>query len=82
MLRESKELDKDKCGLVSDYSQKLIDIYERTGDQVSYRKELLWNIFHCGQSDLERLMRLKKYVLNRNGTNTGRNIWSSREESL
>ena len=60
MLRESKELDKDKCGLVSDYSQKLIDIYERTGDQVSYRKELLWNIFHCGQSDLERLMRLKK----------------------
>lgn len=59
VLRESKELDKDKCGLVSDYSQKLIDIYERTGDQVSYRKELLWNVFHCGQSGLECLLKLK-----------------------
>lgn len=59
VLRESKELDKDKRGLVSAHSQKLIEIYEKTGDQDSYKKELLWNVFHCGQSGLERLLKLK-----------------------
>lgn len=60
VLKESKELDKDRQGLVQDHSQKLIEIYEKTGDKTAYKKELVWNIFHCGQSGLERLLKLKK----------------------
>lgn len=60
VLLESKELDKDYAGLVSQYSSQLIDIYRETGQEADYRKELEYRIFMCTQSDLSYVEMLKK----------------------
>ena len=60
VLLESKELDKDYAGLVSQYSRQLIDIYRETGQEVDYRKELEYQIFTCTQSNLSYVEMFKK----------------------
>ncbi len=58
-LKESKELDREYPGLVSEYSKSLIDIYAKTGQKREYRSELEYQIFHCSQRDLQFIELLK-----------------------
>ena len=59
-MRESKELDRDYAGLLSQYSRQLIDIYRETGQEADYREELEYQIFTCTQSDLSYVEMFKK----------------------
>lgn len=52
LLKESKELDKDDDFRVRNHSQKLIAIYQQTGQTGPLREELRFQIFSCDQRDL------------------------------
>lgn len=62
LLQESKKTDKKHLGLVSSYSQQLIELYEKTGDMENYKKELEYQIFSDYQRNLENIKRLKNIV--------------------
>lgn len=59
VLKESKEMDSQYAGLVSEYSCQLIDIYEKIGNKDECRRELEYQIFNCSQHNLEYVNRLK-----------------------
>lgn len=59
VLEESKKLDKEYAGLVSKYSEQLIQIYHKTGQQEDYKKELIYQVFSCRQDNLENVKLLK-----------------------
>ena len=59
ILEESKKLDKEYAGLVSKYSEQLIQIYHKTGQQEDYKKELICQVFSCRQDNLENVKLLK-----------------------
>lgn len=52
VLKESKELDKGDDFRVRNYSQKLIAIYQQTGQTGPLREELRFQIFSCVQRNL------------------------------
>lgn len=60
VLKESKILDADKAGLVAEYSQQLIQIYEKRNMQKEYAQELQYQVFECMQRNLEYIVKLKK----------------------
>lgn len=60
VLKESKILDADKAGLVAEYSQQLIQIYEKRNMQKEYAQELQYQVFECMQRDLEYIVKWKK----------------------
>lgn len=60
VLKESKNLDVDKPGLVAEYSQQLIKIYEKRNMRKEYVQELQYQVFECMQHDMEYIMKLKK----------------------
>ena len=60
VLKESKSLDADKAGVVAEYSQQLIQIYEKRNMQKEYAQELEYQVFECMQRDLEYIAKLKK----------------------
>lgn len=60
VLLESKELDRDYAGLLSQYSRQLIDIYRETGQEEDYRREPEYQIITCAQSDLSYVEMFKK----------------------
>ena len=60
VLKESKILDADKAGLVAEYSQQLIEIYEKRSMQKEYAQELQYQVFECTQRDLKYVVKLKK----------------------
>lgn len=62
LLQESKRLDAQYRGLVSDYSQQLRDIYRSQGQDDKVRDELLEMIFSAGDTDLELVEELRDYV--------------------
>ncbi|WP_254613452.1 hypothetical protein [Streptococcus suis] len=62
LLQESKRLDTQFRGLVSDYSQQLRDIYRSQGQDDKVREELLEMIFSTGDTDLELIEELRDYV--------------------
>lgn len=62
LLQESKRLDAQFRGLVSDYSQQLRDIYRSRGQDDKVREELLEMIFYTGDTDLELIEELRDYV--------------------
>ncbi|HFI0467657.1 TPA: SWIM zinc finger domain-containing protein [Streptococcus suis] len=62
LLQESKRLDAQYRGLVSDYSQQLRDIYRSQGQDEKVREELLEMIFSVGDTDLELIEELRDYV--------------------
>lgn len=62
LLQESKRLDAQFRGLVSDYSQQLRDIYRSQGQDDKVREELLEMIFYTGDTDLELIEELRDYV--------------------
>lgn len=59
VLKESKEKDKGNELLVSEYSKQLIRIYKLIKDSENYKKELLFFVFQCRQSNLDYIKRLK-----------------------
>lgn len=59
VLEESKKLDKEYAGLVSKYSEQLIQVYHKTGQQEEYKKELIYQVFSCRQDNLENVKLLK-----------------------
>lgn len=59
VLKESKKLDSDQEKLRAQYSEQLLDIYERQADQKAYREELLYYVFQCRQKDLTYIGKLK-----------------------
>ena len=60
VLKESKILDADQAGLVAEYSQQLIEIYEKRNMQKEYVQELQYQVFECMQRDLEYIVKWKK----------------------
>lgn len=60
ILKESKILDRDKVGLVAEYSQQLIHIYEKRNMQKEYGEELRYQVFECMQRNLDYIIKLKK----------------------
>lgn len=60
VLKESKILDADKAGLVAEYSQQLIQIYEKRNMQKEYAQELQYQVFECMQRNLEYIVKWKK----------------------
>lgn len=60
VLKESKALDADRAGLVKEYSQQLINIYEKRNMQKEYAEELRYQVFECVQRNLEYITKLKK----------------------
>lgn len=62
LLQESKRLDAQYRGLVSDYSQQLRDIYRSQGQDDKVRDELLEMIFSAGDTDLKLVEELRDYV--------------------
>lgn len=60
VLKESKILDADKAGLVAEYSQQLIQIYEKRNMHKEYEQELQYQVFECMQDNLEYIVKLKK----------------------
>lgn len=61
ILQESKDLDQQYAGLVAEYSQELIRLFERIGNKKEYRKELEFQIFSCRQSDFLYISMLKTH---------------------
>lgn len=59
LLEESKELDADKIGLVTKYSEQLIEIYEMLHDYTAMRKELEYYLFTFRQDDLKYVEKTK-----------------------
>lgn len=62
LLQESKRLDAQYRGLVSDYNQQLRDLYRAQGQEDKVRAELLDMIFSAGQTDSELLEELRACV--------------------
>ena len=60
LLKEGKSADRDKCGLVAEYSQWLMDLYERQGQQDELLAELEYHVFTLSSGGMEMLIRLKK----------------------
>ena len=60
ILQESKILDKEYPGLVAQYSEQLISIYETQTDKEAYKKELLYYVFECLQNNLVHIYKLKE----------------------
>lgn len=59
VLKESKELDKEYSGLVSNYSKQLIQIYEQEMMQAEYKEELLFYVFLFTDTDIKYILKLK-----------------------
>ena len=59
LLEESREIDKDKPGLVAKYSAQIIEIYERTDNRESLLKELRNYLYEFRQDDLVYVLKLK-----------------------
>ena len=62
LLRESKDLDKGDDFRVCGYSQKLITIYQQTGQTEPLREELRFQIFNCVQRDLTYIKLYREIV--------------------
>ena len=59
LLKEGKSVDRDKYGLVAEYSQWLMDLYERQGQQDELLAELEYHVFTLF-GGMEMLSRLKE----------------------
>lgn len=59
ILKESKLLDSKYPGLVAQYYEQLISIYEKQSDKKEYKTELVDYIFRCAQNNLTYIQKLK-----------------------
>ena len=59
-MEEGKSADREKRGLVAEYSEWLIDLYEQRGQRDKLIKELEYHVFVLSSGGMEMLDRLKK----------------------
>lgn len=59
VLEEGKAVDKDSPGIVADYSLKLKDLYQQTGNNQAYEKELWSFVLEYRAGDLTAFKELK-----------------------
>ena len=59
LLEEGKSADRDKPGLVAEYSEWLMDLYERQGQREKLIAELEYHVFDLSSGGMEMLNRLK-----------------------
>lgn len=78
LLKESKQLDADKLGLLSHYSRQLIDIYERLSDRDALREELEYYLFTFLQHDLKYAEKLKAILTDAEWTEMRERLLNSR----
>lgn len=52
LLLEGKEKDREDLRRVKGYSEKLIELYQMTGQEAQYREELRFQVFSCTQRDM------------------------------
>ena len=60
LLEEGKSADRDKRGLVAEYSKWLMELYERQGRRAELLAELEYHVFTLSSGGMEMLSRLKK----------------------
>ena len=60
LLQESKQIDQKSSGCVADYSEKLIDLYQKLKMEKEYKEELMFQIFQCKRASLENTGKLKE----------------------
>ena len=60
LLEEGKSVDRDKRGLVAEYSEWLMNLYERQGQRDKLIAELEYHVFVLSSGGMEMLNRLKK----------------------
>lgn len=60
LLQQSKSLDSNWPGLVSQYSRQLIDLYREHQQEEAFGEELRFQVFRCMQGDLHYLRLLKQ----------------------
>lgn len=60
LLQESKKLDEDKAGLVTQYCEQLAELYRKTGQTALYEQELRDLIFSCKTWKTEYVEQLKE----------------------
>ena len=60
LLEEGKSADCDKRGLVAEYNEWLMELYERQGQQDKLLTELEYHVFTLSSGGMEMLNRLKK----------------------
>ena len=60
LLEEGKSADRDKRGLVAEYSEWLMNLYERQGQRDKLIAELEYHVFVLSSGGMEMLNRLKK----------------------
>ena len=60
LLQESKKLDGDKAGLVTQYCEQLAELYHKTGQTALYEQELRDLIFSCKTWKTEYVEQLKE----------------------
>lgn len=68
ILEKSKTIDKGYWGLVKDYSQRLVRLYEITGDEKKRKEELICLITKHNKCDLDTLRGLRKSAIRKNGS--------------
>lgn len=68
ILEKSKTIDKGYWGLVKDYSQRLVRLYEITGDEKKRKEELICLITKHNKCDLDTLRSLRKSAIRKNGS--------------
>ena len=59
LLEEGKSADRDKRGLVAEYSEWLMDLYEQQGQRDKLIAELEYHVFDLSSGGIEMLNRLK-----------------------
>jgi len=62
LLVESKELDQDKNGLVAEYSDQLIEIYQQAGNTDAMRRDLWEYLEWFGDRDLQHTEQYKPLI--------------------
>ena len=60
LLKEGKSADRNKFGLLAEYSEWLMDLYERQGQRDELLTELEYHVFTLSSGGMEMLNRLKK----------------------
>ena len=60
LLRESKELDSQYPGLVSEYSQQIMELYQSRGQTKEYKEELIDYVIKKNFQEIEYALKLKQ----------------------
>lgn len=60
LLRESKELDSQYPGLVSEYSQQIMELYQSRGQTKEYKEELIYYVIEKNFQKIDYALKLKQ----------------------